>query len=61
VKKRQQHLLFLSSDHYATFQKEHTGASACYAVWHDVLGKVGDVVGNPGPESCVDEKTDWST
>ena len=57
VNKEQQHSLFLSSDHYAKFQQEHNGASVSYGIWHDVMDKVGSIVSNPKPESCVDKKT----
>jgi hypothetical protein len=56
VNKRQQHLLFLSSDHYSDFQQQYIGAGASYPVWHEVLGKMGNIVCNPKPESYVDEK-----
>jgi hypothetical protein len=57
VNQEQQHSLFKSSDHYAQFQLQESGAKASYGVWHEVLGKLGGIVSNPKPESCVDEKT----
>jgi len=56
VNKRQQHLLFLSSDYYARFRQDHNQATVGYDVWHDALANVGGFVSKPLNESCVDEK-----
>ena len=54
----QQHLLFLESDHYANFQRDNDGATATSrGVWTEAVRLVGAFVGDPRPESCVDEKT----
>ena len=54
--KRQQHSLFISSDHYQQFQKDHPGATVGYDVWRCALAVVGSFVSKPLQESCVDER-----
>ena len=56
VNKEAQHLLFLNSDEYASFQRENEGATIGYTTWSQVLKEVNTFVTNPKPESCVDEK-----
>ncbi|MGB2447348.1 MAG: hypothetical protein ACPICB_06430, partial [Candidatus Poseidoniaceae archaeon] len=54
VNKKQNHLLFVESIHYANFQKAFPGATIGYDIFRRVLGKVGRFMSKPTPESCVD-------
>ena len=58
VNKQQQHLLFLTSDHYANFRQDNDGATATLVdIWQEMMGAVGSFVSNPRNLYCVDEKT----
>ena len=55
--KKQRHIQFLESEHYANFQRENNNATVGYDVWRKVVKKVGSrFVSNPISQSCVDIK-----
>lgn len=53
INKEQQHLLFLNSEHYSEFQRDHENKKVGYTVWADVLEQVNTFVTQSKEESCV--------
>ena len=55
--KRQRHVLFQESEHYAKFQRENGNKTAEYDVFRRVCNKIGSrFVTKPTTMSCVDTK-----